>query len=59
MDIFTLARYLHFVSIIGISGTLIASLIVLKSQMSKGELKQLSKIDGLYGLSAIVAVAAV
>ncbi len=55
-EIFT--RYFHFVFIIVMSGALMGEAFLLKAQMSKKELKTLAKLDALYGLSAVLVVAA-
>lgn len=48
-----LLRYLHFVFVFIIVGTLVAENILVTKEMKRHELDQLSKIDGLYGLAAL------
>jgi putative membrane protein len=48
-----LLRYLHFVFVFIIVGTLVAENILVTKEMKRHELDRLSKIDGLYGLAAL------
>lgn len=52
------ARYLHFVSIFTIIGSLSIEAFTIRSQMTRSELGRLSRIDALYGISAITLLAA-
>lgn len=56
MEFELICRYLHFICIILIAGTLTAEHLLLKPRMSRGELNRLSRIDLVYGISAIVLV---
>ena len=58
MSSYILVKYLHFVSILSMVSLLVVELFLLKPQMTRGELKRLSRIDGLYGIAAIAVVAA-
>jgi len=49
--------YIHLLFIVTIFCCLIAELIFLKKEISYSNIKRLGKIDGLYGLAAIVVVA--
>lgn len=51
-----LLRYLHFVSIFIVVSSVVAEHLLLKPQMTRTEIKRLSTIDGIYGLSSIVVV---
>ena len=51
-------RYLHFVSIFAIVGTLLSEHFLLKPTLTRAEIGKLSRIDAGYGLAAIVLVAA-
>jgi putative membrane protein len=51
-------RYIHFVSIFAIVGTLVSEHLLLKKEMSRAEIGRLSRIDAVYGLAAIVLLAA-
>ncbi len=51
-------KYLHFVGIFLVVGSLFAESWILKSSMSRTQIKQLGKIDGIYGLASIITVAA-
>jgi putative membrane protein len=48
-----LLRYLHFISIFGIVGTLVSEHMLLKSQMTRAEIGKLARIDSVYGLAAL------
>lgn len=52
-----LLRYLHFICIFTIVGTLVSEHLLLKKSMSRAELDRLSRIDGVYGLAALALVA--
>lgn len=51
-------RYLHFIAIFTMIGTLSAELVLLKKRMTGSELGRLAMIDGLYGFAAILLVGA-
>lgn len=51
-----LLKYLHFVSIFIVVSSVVAEHLLLKPQMTRAEIKRLSIIDGIYGLSSIVVV---
>ncbi len=51
-----LLRYLHFISIFGIVGTLVPEYLLLKPELTRSEIDRLSKIDGVYGLAALMLV---
>ncbi len=51
-------RYLHFLSIIIIAGTLCAELMMLRPQLSRKELSRIAIVDGIYGLAAVVLISA-
>ncbi len=46
-------RYVHFISIFAIVGTLVSEHLLLKKEMTPTELDRLSKIDAVYGLAAV------
>ncbi|EMS31243.1 hypothetical protein C943_02390 [Mariniradius saccharolyticus AK6] len=47
-------RYLHFICIFAIVGSLVSEHLLLKNTLSRRELDRLSKIDAVYGLAALV-----
>ena len=51
-------RYLHFISLFALVSSVIAQHLLLKPEMSRGEIKRIAVIDGVYGLAAILAVGA-
>ena len=55
---YILIKYVHFVGIFLIVGSLFAEAWLLKGTLSRAQIKRLSKIDGIYGLASIVTVAA-
>ncbi len=46
-------RYVHFISIFAIVGTLVSEHLLLKKEMTPTELYRLSRIDAIYGLAAV------
>jgi putative membrane protein len=58
MTIEILLRYLHFISIFAIVGALVSEHLLLKPELTRAELKRLSRIDALYGIAAILLLAA-
>lgn len=51
-------RYLHFISIFTIVGTLSAEHLLLKKTMTRGEIGRLARIDAVYGLAALTLLGA-
>lgn len=50
-------RYIHFISIFIIVGTLVSEHLLLKKELTRKEITKLAKIDALYGLAAIILLA--
>lgn len=55
---YILIKYLHFIGIFLVVGSLFAEAWMLKKSMTRAQLKQLGNIDGIYGLASIITVAA-
>lgn len=53
-----LIRYLHFVSILILFGTLLAENILVKRALTRAEIGRLARIDGAFGLSALSTLGA-
>lgn len=53
-----LIRYLHFVGIIGLAAALVAEHLLLAPRLSGPQLRRLARIDGLYGISALLVLGA-
>lgn len=51
-------RYLHFISIFAIVGSLVSEHLLLKKEMTPVEIKRLARIDAVYGLAALTLLAA-
>lgn len=51
-------RYVHFVSIFFIVSAVAAEYILIKDSMTRKEIKRLSLIDAIYGVNAIILLAA-
>lgn len=51
-------RYLHFVSLLVLAGSLFTEAIILKKKNSRSEISALSKIDLVYGISSLTLLAA-
>jgi putative membrane protein len=58
MSSYILVKYLHIISILSMVSLLVVELFLLKAEMTRGELKRLSKVDGFYGLASILVVVA-
>ncbi|OSZ77473.1 hypothetical protein CAP36_13905 [Chitinophagaceae bacterium IBVUCB2] len=50
-------RYIHFISIFTIVGSLVAEHLLLKKTMTRSEISKLAKIDAVYGLAALTLLA--
>tara|TARA_R110002020_G_scaffold450738_1_gene664414 strand:+ start:1088 stop:1534 length:447 start_codon:yes stop_codon:yes gene_type:complete len=50
-------RYLHFVSIFAIVGSLVSEHLLLKKELTRNEIKRLATIDGVYGMAALILLA--
>ncbi|MBL7851661.1 MAG: DUF2214 family protein [Cyclobacteriaceae bacterium] len=53
-----LLRYLHFVSILTMAGTLTAELVLLRPSLTRRELGRIALVDGIYGIAAVVLLVA-
>ncbi len=51
-------KYIHFISIFAIIGSVIGEHLLLKPELSRREIKRLGKIDAVYGVAAILLLAA-
>jgi len=51
-------RYIHFISIFAIVGTLVAEHLLLKKEMTRLELGRVARIDGVYGIAALTLLGA-
>ncbi|MDR7132180.1 putative membrane protein [Algoriphagus sp. 4150] len=52
-----LLRYLHFISIFAIVGSLVSEHLLLKPTMMRKEIKRIATIDGVYGMAALTLLA--
>ncbi|WP_192346508.1 DUF2214 family protein [Algoriphagus sp. Y33] len=52
-----LLRYLHFISIFAIVGSLVSEHLLLKKTMTRKEIKKIAIIDGVYGMAALTLLA--
>jgi putative membrane protein len=53
-----LLRYVHFISIFTIVGTIATEHLLLKNELSRRELGRLARIDAAYGLAALTLLGA-
>lgn len=53
-----LLRYVHFISIFTIVGTLASEHLLLKAEMTRSEVGRLARIDAVYGIAAVVLLTA-
>ena len=58
MTIEILLRYVHFISIFAIVGSLASEHLLLKKELTRRELLRISRIDAVYGAAAITLLAA-
>jgi len=58
MSLEIILRYVHFISIFAIVGTLVSEHLLLKNEMTRAELNRLARIDAIYGLAAITLLGA-
>jgi putative membrane protein len=58
MSLEIILRYVHFISIFAIVGTLVSEHLLLKNKMTRAELSRLARIDAVYGLAAIALLGA-
>lgn len=56
MEALIIFRYLHFVAIFGVVSTVVAQHMLIKEQMTREEIKRISVVDGIYGISAVVVL---
>lgn len=56
MSLEILLRYIHFISIFAIVGTLVSEHILLKKQLTRAEIGRLARIDAVYGLAALTLI---
>ncbi|HEX5167760.1 MAG TPA: DUF2214 family protein [Cyclobacteriaceae bacterium] len=51
-------RYLHFISIFGIVGSLVSEHLLLKRSLTRLEIGRLARVDAVYGIAALTLLAA-
>lgn len=50
-------RYLHFICIFAIVGSLVSEYLLLKKELKRKEIKRVATIDGIYGMAAMTLLA--
>ncbi|MAE87372.1 MAG: hypothetical protein CMB80_31855 [Flammeovirgaceae bacterium] len=58
MIAYLIVKYIHFISIFLVVGSLTLELILIKNQMKRKDIVLLARIDMIYGLATIVVLAA-
>lgn len=58
MNLEIVLRYIHFISIFAIAGSLVSEHLLLKKEMTRLELARVARIDAVYGLAALCLLAA-
>lgn len=53
-----LLRYVHFISIFAIVGSLVSEHLLLKTSMTRGEIGRIARIDAVYGVAALTLLIA-
>jgi len=51
-------RYVHFISIFAIVGSLVSEHLLLKKELTRAEVGRLSRIDAVYGIAALCLLTA-
>jgi putative membrane protein len=51
-------RYIHFISIFAIVGSLTSEHLLLKKRLTRAEIGRLSRIDAIYGIAAVILLIA-
>ena len=58
MNITLIVRYIHFISILIVFATLVFEYLMLANQLDRKTIGKISRVDGIYGVFAIVIVGA-
>src|SRR5258708_12506869 len=58
MTLEIILRYVHFVSIFAIVGSLASEHLILKKELTRGEIGRLARIDAVYGIAAVTLLIA-
>lgn len=58
MTLEIMLRYIHFICIFAIVGTLVSEHMLLKKTLSRAEIGRLARIDSVYGIAALILVCA-
>jgi putative membrane protein len=58
MTLEILLRYVHFISIFAIVGSLVSEHMLLKNQLTRAEIGKLAKVDAVYGIAALTLLGA-
>lgn len=58
MNLEIVLRYIHFISIFAIVGTLVSEHLLLKKQLTRAEIGRLARVDAVYGIAALTLIAA-
>src|SRR5688500_652935 len=51
-------RYIHFISIFAIVSSLMAEHLLLKKELTRGEISRIARIDAVYGVAALTLLTA-
>ena len=51
-------RYIHFISIFAIVGSLVSEHLLLKKELTRAEISRIARIDAIYGIAALTLIAA-
>ena len=58
MNAYIFIKYIHYLGIFGIVASLVSEHLLIGDQLSRKEIKRLSIIDAVYGISALLVLAA-
>lgn len=53
-----IVKYVHFLCIFAIVGAIVSEHLLLKDKMTRAEISRLATIDGVYGVAALILLAA-
>ena len=58
MTLEIILRYVHFISIFGIVGSVVSEHLLLKKEMLRSEITRVARIDAVYGIAAVTLLCA-
>ena len=56
MSLYIVFKYLHILAIFGVVSSVVAQHLLIQKQMTRSELNRVSRVDAVYGVSAILVL---